>query len=135
MTPILPDTSVWVEYLRHGRAGWAAEIHEALERDEVLVCGPVVAELVSGVRPDQADEQWRLLSTLPWAPLERESWHEIGSASRRLREAGQTVALVDIAIAIAAKRAGATVWSADEDFDRIATTIDGISVRYQRGQD
>ena len=46
---------MWVEYLRHGAQGWAAEVADGIERGEVLVCGPVLAELISGTSPETSD--------------------------------------------------------------------------------
>jgi predicted nucleic acid-binding protein len=125
---------VWVEYLRHGARGWAAEVAEGIERGEVLVCGPVLAELISGTSPETSERLWNRLSALPWAPLGRQAWHQVASIRRKLLRAGKTVPLVDIAIAVAAMRAGAAVWTADSDFERILEATDGLTVRYQHPQ-
>jgi predicted nucleic acid-binding protein len=135
VTAVLPDSSVWVEYLRRGVRGWAAEVAEGIERGEVLVCGPVLAELISGTGPETSERLWNWLSALPWAPLSRPAWHQVGSIRRKLLRAETTVPLVDIAIAVAAMRAGAAVWTADSDFERILEATDGLTVRYQRLND
>ena len=126
---------MWVEYLRHGARGWAAEVAEGIERGEVLVCGPVLAELIAGTIPETSERLWNRLSALPWAPLGRQAWHQVGSIRRKLLRAGTTVPLVDIGIAVAATRAGAAVWTADSDFERILEATDGLTVRYQRLND
>jgi predicted nucleic acid-binding protein len=78
---VLPDTSVWVEYLRadppapEGTEGAAGEEQDAgadastvdatdpspldeldslIEAEQVLTCGPVVAELMAGARGENA---------------------------------------------------------------------------------
>lgn len=126
---ILADTSVWVEYLRHASAGRAGGLDPLLDREEVLVCGPVVAELLAGTREPERSGLWRALRALPFADLDRAAWHAVGVAAATLRGMGATVALTDLEIAIAAARAGAAVWTADRDFDRLPDVVDDLVVR------
>ena len=129
---LVADTSVWVEYLRRGAQGWAAELDELLQRREVLMCGPVLAELVAGLPSDRRSGFWVRWQALPWAELERSSWLRAGALAGDLRRRGATVPLTDIVIAVAAARAGATLWSADADFERLTAVMDDLTLRYQR---
>lgn len=92
------------------------------------MCGPVLAELLGGA--DETQRSWIVdtAGSLPWANLDHASWHEVGSVARRLRQAGQTLPLTDLTIAVAAKRAGYRLWSLDADFGRIATALDGLEL-------
>lgn len=126
--PRLADTSVWVDYLRRGTAGRAATLDALLETESVLTCGPVVAELLVGARPGDRDSLWKLLQALPWADLDRSAWRAVGEAAAELRSRGETIALTDVQIGVAAARADAVIWSADGDFERIAEVIDGLEV-------
>ena len=69
---ILPDTSVWIEYLRRGEAGWARELDEFLARGEVMMCGPVLAELVAGVPAERRSNFALRLRALTWSGLDRD---------------------------------------------------------------
>lgn len=129
---VVPDTSVWVEYLRRGARGWAAELDELLERGEVLMCGPVLAELLAGLPADRRSAFWVRWQALPWAELERSSWLRAGAVAGDLRRRGATVPLTDVVIAVAAARAGAAVWSADAAFERVTGVMDDLTLRYQR---
>jgi predicted nucleic acid-binding protein len=129
---LLADTSVWVEYLRHGTRGWAAELDELLHRGEVLMCGPVAAELLAGLPPDRRTPFWVRWQALPWAELQRSSWLRVGVLAGDLRRRGATVSLTDIVIAVAAAGAGAAVWSADADFERLTGVMEDLTLRYQR---
>jgi predicted nucleic acid-binding protein len=125
---VLADTSVWVQYLRRGRSGKAARLDDLLAQGEVVVCGPVVAELVAGTPPAHRAELIALLNALPWADLGHAEWARIGEVAARLREQGITMALTDIEIAVAAVRVRAELWTRDADFTRIATVLDSLSL-------
>jgi predicted nucleic acid-binding protein len=125
---VLADTSVWVQYLRRGRAGPAALLDDLLAKGEVVVCGPVVAELVAGAPADRRAELVGLLNALPWADLGRLQWAMVGEVAARLREQGFSTALTDIEIAVAAVHARAELWTRDSDFARIAKVLDSLSL-------
>jgi predicted nucleic acid-binding protein len=123
---VLADTSVWVEYLRLGVVGPAAELDALLAAGEVVICGPVAAELIAGVASHRRHELWSLLMGLPWAEIGRNEWYRVGEVAATLRGAGQTVALTHIEIAVAAVSNGAQLWSRDSDFNRVEAILDGL---------
>lgn len=125
---VLPDTTVWVDFSRRGTKGEAAAMRELLDRGEVATCGPVTAELLAGADGEVGERMWATLSSLPWAELASGGWREVGVIARRLRQAGQTLPLTDLAIAVAAASAGHTLWSLDSDFERIAPVLDGLEL-------
>lgn len=120
---VVVDTSIWVDYLRHGIEGSARALDDLLEQGEVLVCGPVVAELLAGARAGDRAQLSDLLGGLPWADLARRHWRSVGEAAAALRAQGAQLPLTDLAIAVAATEAGASVWSRDSDFDRIELAL------------
>jgi predicted nucleic acid-binding protein len=65
---------------------------------------------------------------LPMADLDRTGWEDVGTVARRLRQAGQTLPLTDLAIAVAAAHGGHALWSLDTDFERIAAALDGLEL-------
>jgi predicted nucleic acid-binding protein len=127
---VLADTSIWVDYLRHGADGSAWHLDDLLAQGDVVVCGPVVAELIGGTSARDRSALWRALESLPWAPLDQTQWRHAGEVSAQLRDRGMTVPLTDVEIAAAAADAGAAVWSHDSDFKRIAPVLPDL-VLYQ----
>ncbi len=123
---VLADTSIWIEYLRRGTRGEAARLDALMSTNELLVCGPVVAELMAGTSDTNRADVWRSLAGLPWADLGREEWYLVGVVSARLREQGRPAALTDIEIAVSAKQAEASLWTSDSNFDRIGEALGGI---------
>jgi predicted nucleic acid-binding protein len=128
---VLPDTSIWVAYLRPGSDSLTKEIDVALEHSEVVVCGPVVAELVAGARPADRDALLSPLAALPWSDLDRRAWQSVGLLAAELRDRGETLPLTDLEIAVAARSARATLWTADRHFERLAPLVAGLELRLQ----
>lgn len=125
---VLPDTSVWVDFSRRGARGRAAGMRALLDSGEVATCGPIAAELLAGAEGEVAERLWETLSSLPWAELDRAAWREIGATARRLRSGGRTLPLTDVAIAVAAARAGYALWSLDGDFKRIRDSLAALEL-------
>ncbi|MFN2568806.1 MAG: PIN domain-containing protein [Candidatus Dormibacteria bacterium] len=118
---ILPDTAVWVSFLRLGLNGPAAGLDRLLAGSAQLVtCGPVVAEILAGAPDTQRADLWPMLAGLPWVNLRTVDWRTVGDVSARLRQRGETVPLTDVEIAVAAVFSGAHLWSWDPDFDRVS---------------
>ena len=126
---VLPDTSIWVAYLRAGAAGITRELDAALERREVLACGPVVAELVAGARPHDRQTLLASLGGLPWAELDRRAWQSVGLLAAALHDRGEVLPLADLEIAVAAHTARAALWTGDRHFERLAPLLDGLELR------
>ncbi len=125
---VLPDTSVWVAYLRGGKKRSAAALDGFLEQESVLVCGPVIAELLAGTPPDRREELWLALGSLPWAELDHAAWRQVGEVANALRRVGRPVPLTDVIIAIACVRAEAALWTEDRDFERIGQELPALEL-------
>jgi predicted nucleic acid-binding protein len=125
---VLPDTSVWISYFRNSSGTEGDRLEALVEAGEVAICGPVLAELLAGAGEVQRPSIVDTVGDLPLADLDRASWQEVGAVARRLRRAGQSLPLTDLAIAVAAARGGHTLWSLDSDFERIAEVLDGLEL-------
>ena len=123
---VLADTSVWVDYLRLGRRSQAARLDDLLVTGEVVVCSPVVAEVLAGAKTPDRSTLWLLLAGLPWANLGPVQWQSVGDAAGRLRERGETTALTDIEIAVAAVDSSSQLWTRDADFERIRGVLPAL---------
>ena len=126
---LLPDTSVWVAYLRPGSNEITDELNTALERRDVLACGPVVAELAAGARPQDRSVLLASLAGLPWADLDRNAWLSVGLLAAELRDRGEVLPLTDLQIAVAAHANNAALWTADHHFERLAPLLNGLDLR------
>ena len=125
---VLPDTSAWIPYFRSGRSGEAEHLSELIESGAVATCGPVVAELIAGCDDEQRLLLLETIMDLPWAELDASGWLQVGDVARQLRQAGQKLPLTDLAIAVAASRAGYALWSFDSDFERIRPALPDLEL-------
>lgn len=123
MSLVLVDTSVWIAFCR-GEREPAARVDALLSAGEAGLCGPVLAEVLSGA-PSWAE--WRrlerLLGALDWLPLPLDVWRRAAEARFTLARRGTQAALADLLIALAAVEADAALLTRDRDFARIAEAL------------
>ncbi len=125
---ILADTSIWIDYLRGTASTAADELDERLAAHEVLMCGPVAAELLTGMGPKERLRMWEILSAMTWADVTRPDWFLAGDVRAELRERGIQVSLADVLIAGAATNR-ATLWTRDQHFSAIAAVLQTLDLR------
>jgi len=121
---ILPDTSAWVEEIRHTGSVVDRALELLLDSGvEIAVTEPVIMELLAGARTKRelAATRGRLLA-FPILRVQGLVTFERASAVwRACRTAGEPVRnTLDCLIAAVAIREGASVLHADRDFDVIA---------------
>ena len=123
MSLALVDTSVWIDFFRGDRVA-VDRLDPLLVAGEVGMCGPVLAEVLSGA-PSYAE--WkrleRLLGALDWLPLPLDVWRRAAEARFNLARRGTQAALVDLLIALVAIEADAALHTRDRDFERIAEVL------------
>jgi predicted nucleic acid-binding protein len=116
---IVVDTSVWVAGFR-GDLAVVAELRRLLDDDLAALAGPVRMELLAGARVGELGQLRRVLGAVPtyapadaeWARVER--WIDVAVAR------GQRFGVVDLLIGATAAEHAASVWSLDDDFERMA---------------
>jgi len=121
---VLTDTSIWIKYLRDERASESKTMHELLAAERVVICGPILAEIISGAR-DRTDYNTiqELLSALPCLEPSPGIWEKIGEARFVLARKGIQQPLIDLWIAAVAHEYNTCVWTLDKDFVRILHAI------------
>ena len=116
---VVVDTSVWVAVLRSAGAREAPAFAALLESDDVIVPILVRLELLAGVSSKERPRLRRMLSALPIAYPDEETWPLIDGWIERAVGQGQRFGLGDLLIAAVASQQGALVWSLDGDFERM----------------
>lgn len=124
ITPVLADTSAWVEYLRGTGGAAHLELRRLIAQEAPVVTTEVVVmELLAGASgDDELTRLSRLLGRFELLPVEGLADYEAAAELyRRCRRAGETVRkLTDCLIAAVAIRAGAALLHRDQDFEAIA---------------
>jgi predicted nucleic acid-binding protein len=117
---IIPDTCAWIAYFRPGASRLGERLEEAIATRAVYACGPVLTELMQGVRSEkQRTELTNALSALPFLEMTESLWVEAGRLSGSLQKAGKTIPFSDILIATLALENNLAVMTADEHFRSI----------------
>ena len=115
----LVDTSVWIDFFR-GAPSIKNSLEKLIARDEIFTAGPVLYELLQGVRLPEEKKQVReaLLST-NYFEITSNDWEEAALLSSTLRAQGIILPMTDILIGHLAKARNLEVISFDPHFDQI----------------
>ena len=116
---IVVDTSIWVAALRDGRSDDAGVLSALLDADEVALAVPVRLELLAGASTLDRPRLRRALSALPLLYPTDDTWRLLAGWVESAASVGHRFGVGDLLIGALAAEAGALVWSADGDFDRM----------------
>jgi predicted nucleic acid-binding protein len=118
---ILVDSSVWIDFLAASPGRGGGELQRMIaEQESIALTGVVVSEVLQGLTRD-IDRIERYL--LMWEMLEPagfSTYREAASIFRLARAKGVSLGTIDTLIAAIALEHGATVFTLDKDFSRIA---------------
>jgi len=118
---ILVDTSVWIDYFSSSAGAAGRELRRMIADDEPFaLSGVVLVEILQGLTRDVARierylAQWDLLE-----PRGFPTYRRAADIFRLARSRGITLTTVDTLIASIALEHGASVFTLDKDFSRIA---------------
>jgi hypothetical protein len=121
---VLADTSVWIEYFRNGQNQAAEALDDLLSNGRVVICGPVMAEVLSGIKsPRYFTELKNRLSVLDDLKPPDDIWYIIARKRAFLLTKGFQSSLIDLWIAHVAFEYGVLLWTLDKDFNPITQAI------------
>jgi predicted nucleic acid-binding protein len=129
MANVIIDTSAWIQFFRYGDDEVSQFVADLLGKDQAVMTGVVLTELLQGIKTDK--ERLRLtalFSSLPFIETDREDWQSAGETLQALRRRGVTVPVTDGVIATVAHRRGLSVLTTDSHFkhfkvDRVGPKI------------
>ena len=117
---IVVDTSVWIAFFRSLNPRVVVQLRDLLDAERVALAAPVRVELLAGASRRDHRTLERLLSALPVVYPKQETWRRIDVWIASARKAGEHFGFADLLIGSLAADEGATVWSLDRDFGRLA---------------
>ena len=115
------DSSVWIDFLGSAPSAAGTELRRMIaDAEPFALTGIVVTEVLQGLRRDVSRiehylAQWDILE-----PDGYKTYREAAVIFRRARAKGVAVTTVDALIAAIALDHGATLFTLDQDFTRIA---------------
>lgn len=128
-TPVLIDTSFWIEFFNRPDTEHAESVRSLVSEDLASITGVVLSELLQGAR---TEEEYRdldsALTAVVWIRADRGVYARAGELGFGLRRRGITVPVTDCLITAAAECAGASILTLDGHFAHLARET-GIEVR------
>jgi predicted nucleic acid-binding protein len=118
---ILVDSSAWIDFFSSRPGAGGGELRRMIHQGEPFaITGVVVAEVLQGLVRDATViegflSQWDLLE-----PSGFETYRSAAAIYRRARASGVTLTTIDSLIAAIALEHGASLFTLDKDFSRIA---------------
>ncbi len=113
---IMADTSAWIEYFKKNDS-IISIIENALDEDRIYIAGPILSELIQGVRTDnEYDLLMNCIGAISCIDCEYNDWINAGSTSRSLRKKGIVIPLTDVLISTLAMRYDMHVLTLDKHF-------------------
>ena len=117
---ICVDTSVWIEFLRGRDRPLVEKLSLLLDDDMVILSRVAMLELMGGASKKDALLLKTHLSALPILDPQPTTWDTVEKWIGHSKEKGERFGIVDLLIAAQASEQGASVWSLDNDFQRMA---------------
>jgi len=125
MSRVLVDSSIWVEFFRRPDAAASLVLDDLLAHRLVCTTGVIKAEVVPGARSPKEFRRLRaLFDGLPLAPEREGFWAHLVRFRRRLHSKGILgIGIPDLIVATVAIQNRKLVFTADEDFPRMAPHV------------
>ncbi len=112
---ILVDTSAWIAFFR-GPSALGDQVEEALRDGNVALCGPVLTEIIRGLREHERQRVLGLLAGCHHLRQPHALWTYAGNLGQFLRAKGVTAKTLDLLIASYAMSHGCPLLAEDTDF-------------------
>ena len=123
-SPLLIDTSAWIDFFRGKQSGVTDTVQLALQLGLARLCGPVKAELLQGVKTKKEKQQLGVMfDAIENLDTHEADWETAGSNLQALRESGITLPLTDALIAAIANRHKAHVLTLDHHFSHLKVQL------------
>jgi predicted nucleic acid-binding protein len=116
---VLIDASVWVDFF-NGVEPALTEVARLIRRDQALVAGVAVAEVLRGIKDAARREETReALLGLRYVEETVDTWIRTGELGRSLDAVGKVLPLADLHLSALAQQVGAVVYSTDKHFQKV----------------
>jgi pilT protein domain protein len=122
---VLADTNIFIDF-------WNSptdELIKCFEREDIVICGVVRAELLHGAISDtDFNNIVNLLNAFDEKLFDNDDWQLLGSNLYKLRRKGLTVPFSDAIIATLAIKYDIPVWTGDKHFLLIQNVLTNLKL-------
>lgn len=124
-TPVLIDTSYWIEFFNRPETEYANRVRELVREDLAAITGVVLSELLQGARTENEYRDLEsAMTATTWVEAGWGVYARAGELGFGLRRRGITVPVTDCVIAAAAESVGAGILTLDQHFTHLARETD-----------
>jgi predicted nucleic acid-binding protein len=117
---VIVDTSAWVSFLKSPVTPEGKTVKELVERQEALLVGMVLAELLHGLGSDKdLADLLDAVAGVSYLECTRETWERAGLLARRLRRDGRQLPMSDIVVAALAVQHNLPLYTLDKHFEQV----------------
>ena len=117
---VIADTSIWINAQRHPTSVESREFWRLYDGRKIVMVGPVLAELLHGLRTQQEfDTMVGQFTALDHLEVDRQTWILVGRIRRELRRRGALIGFADCITAALAMQHDHAVFTLDGDFHRV----------------
>ena len=117
---VFVDTCIWASFFSKPNSQEQRVVSGLLRLDRVALVGPLVAEVLMGIRNrDRADWIGSRLKLRHYIEADWDHWKSAAELGRNLAALGHRLPLSDLLVAAVALDLGASVYSTDPHFDLI----------------
>ena len=117
---VIADTSIWINAQRRPESDDSVEFWRLYDRREIVMVGPVVAELLHGSRTQREfDALAGHVDALGCLEVDRETWKHVGRIRRDLSRSGALIGFSDSVTAALAIQHDCAVYTLDGDYQRV----------------
>lgn len=117
---IFVDTSIWIRAFRSRRSLEAKHLSQLLDQDDAALAIVTRLEILIGASPRNREDVRVGVSALPVYRPDDATWTRVEAWADAASLVGQRFGVADLLIAAIAAGRNAELWSADEDFVRMA---------------
>ena len=117
---VIADTSIWINAQRMPESSDGLEFWSLFDRREILIVGPVFAELLQGSRTQREfDALLSHIDALDYLEIDRDTWQIVARIRRHLSKRGCQIGFSDSITAALSIQHDAPIYTLDGDFERV----------------
>ena len=117
---VIADTSVWINAQRVPDSRDSREFWRLFDRREIVLVGPVFAELLQGARTQREfDTLLSRFDALDYLEADRQTWQTVARIRRHLSRSGCQIGFSDTITAALSIQHATPLYTLDGDFERV----------------
>ena len=122
---IIPDTNIFIDFWKRP----TESIKKIFDEEDVIICGPVRAELLQGaLSVKDFNKMVDLFGAFKNVDISTDDWVTLGRNLYLLRTHGKTVPLADAIIATLAIKFDIPVWTRDKHFPLMKEVLSDLKI-------